>query len=175
MEHILQNLLCFITTHWTALAVYYSTWVNTARHLSYLEQCTCRPEASSAGLSPCTSSLLVFDQITVSSLPFIEEQVQEFVFLIWVLRDQLLLMDSFSSCQCQRVSLFATHSSAEMPKIWAHSLTFKLLKSRQAKFSAYFHVIVMHINTCMRFLPGSNADGLSPLTNTRDYIWATWW
>lgn len=25
MEHILQNLLCFITTHWTALAVYYST------------------------------------------------------------------------------------------------------------------------------------------------------
>lgn len=46
MEHILQNLLCFITTHWTALAVYYSTWVNTGRHLSYLEPCTCLTEAS---------------------------------------------------------------------------------------------------------------------------------
>lgn len=34
MERILRDGLCFITTHWTALAVYYSTWVNTGWHLS---------------------------------------------------------------------------------------------------------------------------------------------
>lgn len=43
--------------------------------------------------------------------------VQEFVFLICVLRDQLLLMASFSSCQCQCVSQLATYSPTEMPKI----------------------------------------------------------
>lgn len=56
-----------------------------------------------------------------------------------------------------------------MPEIWAHGLTVKLQKSRQAKFFEYFHVIVIHINTCMRLLPESNADSESLLANTTDF------
>ena len=158
-----------LSRHRSAPAVYYSTWVNTGGISS--AQCSAhvfqrRPAQASARVpSPLDSGPITGR----SPLPAIWEQVQEFVFLIRILRDQLLLMDSFSSGQCQSVSVCFLQSPTEMPENWAHGLTFKLLKSEQAKFPAYFHVIVMHINTCMRFLPGRHADGLSLLTNTRDF------
>lgn len=101
-------------------------------------------DVSSRGIQAPGLYVLTFGP--VSSPLTILEQVQQFVFLISILRDQPLLMDSFSSGQ------FPTCSPTEMPKIWAHGLTFKLLQSGQAKFSAYFQVIVMHINTgsCQR-------------------------
>lgn len=130
-----------------------------------------------AHMSSRVPSLLpVFGPITFSSLLPPSERAQDFLFLIRILRDQLLLMDSFSSGQCQCVSLFPTRSPTEMPKIWAHGLAFKLLKSRQAKFSAYFHVIVMHINT-YEVLAREDCRWFESITKYKGFkishVWAT--
>lgn len=143
MEHIFQNLLCFMTTHCTALALYYSTWVNIRWHLS------CSPSIvhmSSRGVQ-CTLQppYLWFSNCLIAPCHL---GASPGVFLIRILRSQLLPMDSFSLGQYQCVPLFPAHIPTEIPKNWAHVFTFELLKVLQAKFSAYFHVIVIHI-TCV--------------------------
>lgn len=88
--------ILFVLSPHTGL--YYSTWVNNGHHLSCSEQCTCRPEAS----APEPLSLLFFGPAIVFT---IEQQVQKLVFLIPILREQLLdeMMDSCLSGECLSV------------------------------------------------------------------------
>lgn len=145
MERILQNLLCFITTHWSALAAYYSTWVNSGRYLSYLKPSTCLPEAS----GPWPLDALTPLPLLPASFPppprlfsyrHWRRESSSLCFWLASWESSWLTTDArspFPSCKPR----------CKIPKFWDHGLAFGLLKSGLAKFSAYFHVAVMRINT----------------------------
>lgn len=153
MEHIFQNLLCFMTTHCTALALYYSTWVNIRWHLS------CSPSIvhmSSRGVQ-CTLQppYLWFSNCLIAPCHL---GASPGVFLIRILRSQLLPMDSFSLGQYQCVSVSCTHSHWNTKELsscfyfWApKSLTGQILSIFSCHCNTYY--------MCMMLLPERNTDG----------------
>lgn len=161
-EHSSKSSLFY---HYTldCLAVYYSTWVNTGQHLSYLEPIACLSQASRLQL------LYLLTLSLAQAHPSSQTKSKSRSLCFWLVSRETsccwwAVSHQVSGC----VSLFPSRSPTEMPKIWAHGLTYKLLKSRKARFSAYFYVIVTHINTCVRLLPEKDADSLSRLADIKD-------
>lgn len=91
MENILQNLLCFITTHCSALSMYYSTWVNTGARLRAVHMTS---RGGTFQPAPCSSKCLISSFHPRASADL----------SVFHMREQLLLTDAFLSGQCQSFS-----------------------------------------------------------------------